>query len=96
VIHDLPADWNKDVLRRARNVTVDEIKKIMSAMILPCFEPGKSNIVITCGESMVEVCVRSQAGLVGGVLTFACLGFGNSFHGNRIQGSGPRTEPFPR
>ncbi|CAG9944470.1 unnamed protein product [Clonostachys rosea f. rosea IK726] len=54
VIRDLPTDWNKDILKRVRNVTVDEIKNIMTEMILPCFEPGKSNVVITCAKLMVE------------------------------------------
>lgn len=55
VIRDLPKDWSKQILKKVRAVTIDEIKAIMSDMILPLFEPGKSNVVITCAKIMVEV-----------------------------------------
>ncbi|KAF4974493.1 hypothetical protein FZEAL_8609 [Fusarium zealandicum] len=54
VVRGLPTDWNKEVLRRVRAVTVDEIKAAMRDTILPCFEPGKSNIVVTCAAIMQE------------------------------------------
>ena len=56
VIRDLPKDWGKEIMRKVRDVTVDQIKGIMNDMILPCFEPGKSNVVITCAKLMTEVC----------------------------------------
>ena len=55
VIRDLPRDWSKEILRRVRDVSIDEIKAFMKDMILPCFEPGKSNVVITCAKLMQEV-----------------------------------------
>lgn len=55
VIRDLPKDWGKEVMRKVRDVTVDEIKGIMNDLILPCFEPGRSNVVITCAKLMTEV-----------------------------------------
>lgn len=55
VIRDLPVDWSKDILRKVRDVSVDEMKKTMRDMLLPCFAPGKSNVVITCGKLMTEV-----------------------------------------
>jgi Zn-dependent M16 (insulinase) family peptidase len=57
VIRDLPKDWGKEIMRKVRDVTVDQIKGIMNDMILPCFEPGKSNVVITCAKLMTEVSV---------------------------------------
>lgn len=55
VIRDLPKDWSKEILKKVRAVTVDEIKAIMREMILPLFEPGTSNVVITCAKIMAEV-----------------------------------------
>merc|ERR1712000_453065 len=54
VVRDLPKDWSKEILRRVRDVTVDQMKKVMTDIIMPCFEPGKSNVVITCSKSMSE------------------------------------------
>lgn len=58
VVRGLPSDWDKEVLRRVRAVTVDEMKAAMRETILPCFEPGKSNIVVTCATLMKEVRTR--------------------------------------
>lgn len=55
VVRGLPKDWSKDVLRRVRDVTIEEMKSVMREFILPCFEPGKSNVVITCAKLMSEV-----------------------------------------
>ncbi|KAI8710635.1 Mitochondrial presequence protease [Fusarium sp. LHS14.1] len=52
VVRGLPKDWDKEVLRRVHAVTVDEIKAAMREIILPCFEPGKSNIVVTTAKTM--------------------------------------------
>lgn len=57
VVRGLPKGWEKDVLRRVRDVSVDEMKKVMRELILPCFEPGKSNVVVTCAKLMQEVCL---------------------------------------
>ncbi|CAM1507927.1 Fc.00g047750.m01.CDS01 [Cosmosporella sp. VM-42] len=54
VVRGLSKDWDKEVLKRVRAVTVDEMKQAMKDFILPCFEPGKSNIVITCAKIMEE------------------------------------------
>jgi hypothetical protein len=56
VVRGLPNDWDKEVLRRVRAVTVDEIKAALRETVLPCFEPGKSNIVVTAAKIMQEVC----------------------------------------
>ncbi|KAF7558060.1 hypothetical protein G7046_g5890 [Stylonectria norvegica] len=54
VVRGLPKDWGKQVLKRVRAVTVDEMKQVMREMILQCFEPGKSNMVVTCATLMQE------------------------------------------
>lgn len=67
VIRGVSKEWNKDILKKVRAVSTDEIKAAMKQFILPLFEPGKSNVVVTCGKSMEEVsnpcnltCCRKQ------------------------------------
>lgn len=54
VVRGLPKDWGKEVLKNVRAVTEEEIKNALEELILPCFEPGKSNVVITCAKLMTE------------------------------------------
>ncbi|PFH57562.1 hypothetical protein XA68_14868 [Ophiocordyceps unilateralis] len=54
VVRGLPKDWNKDILKRVRAVTEDEMKAVMRDLILPCFQPGTSNVVVTCAKLMSE------------------------------------------
>lgn len=55
VVRGLPEDWSKDILRRVRAVTNEEIKQALKELVLPCFEPGKSNVVVTCAKPLQEV-----------------------------------------
>ena len=55
VVRGLPEEWGKDILKSVRAVTIAEIKQVMKEIILPCFEPEKSNVVITCAKIMAEV-----------------------------------------
>lgn len=55
VFKQLPKDWSKDILKRVREVNEDEIRQALKDFIMPCFEPGKSNVVITCAKLMQEV-----------------------------------------
>lgn len=59
VVRGLSRDWNKEVLRKVRDVTTDEIRHAMTEFILPCFEPGRSNVVVTCAKIMAEVSYAS-------------------------------------
>ncbi|KJZ75005.1 hypothetical protein HIM_05491 [Hirsutella minnesotensis 3608] len=54
VVRGLSSDWNKEILRRVRAVTEDEMKAVMKELILPCFNPGTSNVVVTCAKLMAE------------------------------------------
>ncbi|KAG5985531.1 hypothetical protein E4U54_005991, partial [Claviceps lovelessii] len=54
VIRNVPQDWSKEVLKKVRAVTEEEIKGALKEYILRCFEPGKSNVVITCAKLMTE------------------------------------------
>lgn len=54
-IRGLEPDFNTKLLAKVREVTEDQIKHAMREYLLPLFEPGKSNVVVTCAPIMVEV-----------------------------------------
>ncbi|KAK0383782.1 hypothetical protein NLU13_9693 [Sarocladium strictum] len=54
VVRGLSRGWSKELMKRVRNVTQEEMKSVMREFILPVFQPGKSNIVITCAKLMQE------------------------------------------
>lgn len=55
VVRGLEPDWNKKMLARVRDVTEEEIRCVLKELVLPVFEPGKSNVVVTCAPIMEEV-----------------------------------------
>ncbi|KAK4137936.1 hypothetical protein BT67DRAFT_372256 [Trichocladium antarcticum] len=54
VVRGLEQGWNRKILARVREVTDEEIRAVMREVILPVFEPGKSNVVVTCAPIMEE------------------------------------------
>ncbi|KAK3328009.1 Metalloenzyme, LuxS/M16 peptidase-like protein [Cercophora scortea] len=58
VIRGLEPEWNKKILARVREVTDDEIRAVIREVVLPVFEPGKSNVVVTCAPIMEENMVK--------------------------------------
>jgi Zn-dependent M16 (insulinase) family peptidase len=55
VIKGIPKDWGIKILREVREVTVKELVDVMKEYLVPIFEPGKTDLVITCGSIMEEV-----------------------------------------
>ena len=55
VMQDLPKDWNDVILKRVRDVTVEEIKQVMEDILLPVFRPKMADVFITCAPIMEEV-----------------------------------------
>jgi len=55
VVRGLEPGWNRKILARVREVTEDEIRAVMKEVIMPVFEPGTSNVVVTCAPIMEEV-----------------------------------------
>ncbi|KAL1882995.1 hypothetical protein VTK73DRAFT_517 [Phialemonium thermophilum] len=49
-----PAGWTESIMARVREVTHDDIRRVMKELVLPLFEPGKSNVVVTCAPIMQE------------------------------------------
>jgi Zn-dependent M16 (insulinase) family peptidase len=52
-----PAGWNARILAQIRGVSDDDIRDVLKDLVLPVFEPGKSNVVVTCAPIMQEVCL---------------------------------------
>jgi Zn-dependent M16 (insulinase) family peptidase len=59
VMNGLPTDWNNLILKRVRNVTVEEIKSAMKDFLLPIFVPETVNLFATCAPIMEEVSISS-------------------------------------
>lgn len=55
VIRGLPSDWIDVILKKVRDVTVEEIKDVMKKIILPVFMAETANLVVTCAPIMEEV-----------------------------------------
>jgi Zn-dependent M16 (insulinase) family peptidase len=58
VIRGLGKDYNAELMKRVRQVSVMEIKKAMEEVLLPAFTPGKANVVVTCAPIMEEVRIQ--------------------------------------
>jgi Zn-dependent M16 (insulinase) family peptidase len=55
VIRGLDANWTHDIMRQVRDVSHEDIRKVMHELVLPVFYPGTSNVVITCAPLMEQV-----------------------------------------
>ncbi|KAK1835942.1 Metalloenzyme, LuxS/M16 peptidase-like protein [Podospora conica] len=60
-IRGLDPDWSRQLIKKVRDVKPDEIRAVMNELIMPLFEPGKSNVVVTCAPLMEESIVKSLA-----------------------------------
>ncbi|KAG7288803.1 hypothetical protein NEMBOFW57_005161 [Staphylotrichum longicolle] len=61
VVRGLEPGWNRKILARVREVGEEEIRAVMREVILPVFEPGRSNVVVTCAPIMEENMVKALA-----------------------------------
>lgn len=55
VVRGLPSDYNEKMLKKVREISVDEIKDVLQSVIMPLFTPGKANIIVTCAPILDEV-----------------------------------------
>ena len=55
VIRRLPTDYMEKMLKRVREINVDQIKVVLQGMVMDLFTPGKANIVITCAPGLKDV-----------------------------------------
>ncbi|OAA61734.1 zinc metalloprotease [Niveomyces insectorum RCEF 264] len=54
VVRGLDREWSHRVMRAARAVTGDQIRAAMQELVLPVFQPGTSNVVVTCAPLLEE------------------------------------------
>lgn len=55
VVRNLPSDYKEKMLKKVREIKVDEIKEALRKTLLPLFEPSMSSIIITCAPILQEV-----------------------------------------
>ncbi|KAH7318215.1 Metalloenzyme, LuxS/M16 peptidase-like protein [Stachybotrys elegans] len=79
VVRGLPLDWSKTLLKAVSEVTEEQIKDVMRKLILPVFEPGKSNVVVTCGKLMTEGMETAFQGMGYKVQTKTLDDFGDDY-----------------
>lgn len=63
VVRGLDAGYSKQIMAAAREVTHDQIRAVMTDLIMPVFKPGTSNVVVTCApllESSTEKAFRAM------------------------------------
>ncbi|QSZ29817.1 hypothetical protein DSL72_004335 [Monilinia vaccinii-corymbosi] len=59
VIKGLPENHNEELLKKVRDVGRDEIREVMRDILMKTFEPGMSNIIVTCAPIMEEAIVKN-------------------------------------
>jgi len=57
VIRGVGEEYNARLLRDVRGVTEEQIMGAMREVLLPVFEVGRANVVVTCAPIMTEVCL---------------------------------------
>jgi Zn-dependent M16 (insulinase) family peptidase len=63
MVHGVSKDFNEGLLRRIKEVTVEDIKKVLSELVLKCFDPETSNVVVVTAPIKANVSpILVQAG----------------------------------
>ena len=55
VMKSLADDYQEKMLKRVREITVDEIKVALREQVWPMFTPGKADVLVTCAPGLKEV-----------------------------------------
>ncbi|KAI9797030.1 MAG: hypothetical protein M1833_005863 [Piccolia ochrophora] len=54
VIRGVPADYDAQLLKKVREVTVPQIKQVLESIVLPIFKPETADAVVTCAPLLEE------------------------------------------
>ncbi|KAJ5738977.1 hypothetical protein N7493_002132 [Penicillium malachiteum] len=54
VVRNLPLDYKEKMLKKVRDISVEEVKDALREIILPLFDPKTANLVVTCGTVLEE------------------------------------------
>lgn len=55
VMRELPEDYMQIMLRKVRDINVDDIKSALKGVIFDIFRPEKSDVLVTCAPGLTEV-----------------------------------------
>jgi Zn-dependent M16 (insulinase) family peptidase len=55
VMRGLPTDYMENMLKKVRDIDVDQIKNVLKSVVLNLFTSGKTNIVVTCAPGLKDV-----------------------------------------
>jgi Zn-dependent M16 (insulinase) family peptidase len=55
VMRGVPIDYMDKMLKKVRDITVDQIKDVLRKVVLDLFTPGKANLVVTCAPGLKDV-----------------------------------------
>ena len=55
VVHGIPKDYNKEMLRKVKMVTKDDIRKVLKEDVLRLFDPKSSNVVVVTAPVKADV-----------------------------------------
>jgi len=59
VVRGLEDGWNDRMLRKVREVGVEEIREVLRSVVLPVLMPGSADVIVTCAPIMGEVGIRN-------------------------------------
>ena len=54
-VRHLPTDFMQQMLKKVKDVTVDEIKDVLKNLIFDMFTPGKADVIVTCAPGLKDV-----------------------------------------
>ncbi|KKA26608.1 hypothetical protein TD95_003425 [Thielaviopsis punctulata] len=61
VVQNLPGNWNELLMSKVRAVTPEDMRTAMKEVLMPLFEAGRSNIVITCNPNLTDTLKNNLA-----------------------------------
>jgi Zn-dependent M16 (insulinase) family peptidase len=59
VMRGLPNDYMETLLKKVREIKVEEIKDVLKLVIYDMFTPGKADVIVTCSPGLKEVRIIS-------------------------------------
>ncbi|TGZ84481.1 hypothetical protein EX30DRAFT_337006 [Ascodesmis nigricans] len=54
VVHGVPKDYNMRILKKVKEVKEEDVRKVLSDMVMKLFEPETSNVVVVAAARMCE------------------------------------------
>ncbi|KAI9714357.1 MAG: hypothetical protein M1820_000318 [Bogoriella megaspora] len=59
VITEVGKDFNDEMLKNVRAVTVEHLKEVMEELVLPIFRPESADLIVTCAPIMQEALLKN-------------------------------------